>query len=507
MSAVTSRPRVLFVGLDAMDPDLLRAWAEEGALPALARLLREGASAPTRNPPGLYIGALWPTFFTATSPVRHGRYCFEQWVPGTYRTRRVSPEDVAEPPFWVALGEAGRRACVVDVPHAEVRAPKDGVHLADWGTHDAQPAGFRGAPKEVVDRVLSEFGRDPVGPCDARRTTAGEVAAFRDRLVERVATKARLARRLLAEGPWDLFAVVFGDSHCAGHQLWHVHDAGHARHDPEVVRALGDPLKDVYRALDAAVATLLEDAGPSATTFVLASHGMGPHHDGNRVVEEVLRRIDATHRGGRAPALSARLARLLDRPRLHRLDRRLCGRLRIPRSRSHGRAFVVPNNDEWVALRANVVGREPHGRVAPEDLDAYLATLAADLRQVVDADTGEPVFREVLRTSEVYPAGPRAGALPDLLLAWSRRKALSAVESPKIGRVEGKYRGPRTGDHRPEGLLVARGPGIAPGRLPPVAVEDVAPTLCARLRVALPRVDGRPVPAFLSREPALPTRE
>jgi predicted AlkP superfamily phosphohydrolase/phosphomutase len=485
----------VFVGLDAMDPGLVRSWAAEGALPTLARLLPEGASAPPRNPRGLYIGALWPTLYTGCSPASHGRYCYEQWVPGTYGTRPTAPADVRRPPFWTAVGEAGRRACVIDVPHAPLAPPPGGVQIADWGSHDA-PGEFRAAPSELARRVTEEFGGEPVGPCDRRRATAGEVAAFRDALCERAATKARIACRLHAEGRFDLLAVVFADSHCAGHHLWHVHDAGHERHDPALAAALGDPLKDVYRALDAAVATVLEGVGARASAFVLASHGMGPHHDGNRLVEELLRRLAAAPAGGRPPALRARLARLLDRRRLHRLDRRLGGRLRVPRSRGHGRAFVVPNNDEWVAIRANVVGREPHGRVESTALDGYLETLTSDLLGVRNAETGEPVFREAFRASDAYPSGPGADALPDLFLAWNRSSPISAVESDKVGRLEGKYRGLRTGDHRPEGLLLARGPGISPGPRPAIDIHDLAPTLAARLGVSLPGVDGRPVPSL-----------
>src|SRR5262249_26971254 len=43
------RQRVLVVGLDAATFDLVLPWAESGALPTIARLLREGAHAPLRS--------------------------------------------------------------------------------------------------------------------------------------------------------------------------------------------------------------------------------------------------------------------------------------------------------------------------------------------------------------------------------------------------------------------------------------------------------------------------
>jgi len=51
----------------------------------------------------------------------------------------------------------------------------------------------------------------------------------------------------------------------------------------------------------------------------------------------------------------------------------------------------------------------------------------------------------------------------------------------------------RSGDHRPNGLLVARGKGVpAGGELPAIATEDIGPTIAAYLGVTLDGVDGKP---------------
>ena len=113
---MATSPRLLCVGLDSMDPDLIREGAREGWLPTFAALFESAAFAPTINPPGLYIGALWPSFATALSPVRHGRYCYAQLDAGTYRPRPIRARDVKGTPFWAALDRAGRRVAVFDVP-------------------------------------------------------------------------------------------------------------------------------------------------------------------------------------------------------------------------------------------------------------------------------------------------------------------------------------------------------------------------------------------------------
>jgi predicted AlkP superfamily phosphohydrolase/phosphomutase len=167
----------------------------------------------------------------------------------------------------------------------------------------------------------------------------------------------------------------------------------------------------------------------------------------------------------------------------------------LARGRASRRYFVVPTNDNCAGIRVNLAGREPRGIVQPGDeYERVCDALAADLSAVVNAETGQPLIREVLRSREHFP-GEHAGALPDLLVRWNRESPVRVVRSPKIGTIEREYTGIRSGDHRNPGLFFARGPGIAAGRrAEPVAVEDFAPTLAALAGVELSGIDGRAIP-------------
>ncbi len=54
------------------------------------------------------------------------------------------------------------------------------------------------------------------------------------------------------------------------------------------------------------------------------------------------------------------------------------------------------------------------------------------------------------------------------------------MTSPLIGTLRGDYAGPRTGDHRPTGMVFVRATGVPPGRVPhDVQMVDLAPTVTA----------------------------
>jgi hypothetical protein len=90
--------------------------------------------------------------------------------------------------------------------------------------------------------------------------------------------------------------------------------------------------------------------------------------------------------------------------------------------------------------------------------------------------------------------------LPDLLVEWDWEAPVRSVWSRRLGRIDAEYSGVRTGDHRPGGLLLVRGPGVAPGRIPPVAITDIAPTVAALLGVRLDDVDGHAIPGLASQD-------
>jgi predicted AlkP superfamily phosphohydrolase/phosphomutase len=444
-------------------------------------------------------GAVWETVITGASPARHGRHNSRQLRPGSYNTFRFRPEDLRGEPFWVPLSRAGRRLALIDVPHSAVTEQITGIQVVDWMVHDAA-SGFATTPPALASELRSRYGEDPVGLCDLLElSTQAEYVGFRDALMEKMAKKVAFARDCAEREPWDLFLTVFGESHCIGHQCWHLHDPNHPRHDRRLAEAIGDPMLTVYEALDAAVAQLLALAGPDTTALVFSSHGMGPLYNGDHLFADVLHRLGhipppwAPGVGWRAMRWVWRRFPKAIQGRWSAAQRATIDRL-WPRFDPRSTCFPILNGEVFGAIRVNLVGREPDGRIQPgAAYDAFCVTLAQDLCELVNEDTGAPAVRRVLRTADLY-RGAHVDALPDLLVEWNCDAPLNTVTSPKIGTMKRPYTGHRTGHHRDQGIFFATGPGLTARRIDGVvSAMDVAPTLAHRLGVTLPDVDGRPI--------------
>ncbi len=496
---------VLLICIDSAEPDLIELWSDTGDLPTLRSLKNDGVWGVVSATPGFFNHAIWPTFFTGVSPARHGRYCLNQLETGGYNNVRLTADDIGREPFWNILGRADRRLAIINVPKAPLSRELNGVQLADWGTHDLEYSGICSWPPEFANEVTARYGADTLGPCDKADLRPEGVAQFRDSLLERVKTHTRFADDLMAQGGWDLFLFSFGDSHCVGHQCWHIHDPDHPRHDADLAARIGDPVRDVYAGIDAAVARLLERAGPEATKIVFVGPGMEANYTGNMLLDPILRKLDGGPVNSRRKVMSAarwaygKLPGTIKK-RLQNTAMRAKDADRVS-DRSGRSAFVVANHNRCGAIRVNLVGREPMGRVRPgDDFEAYCDALTSDLMDIVNVDSGEKLVQQVVRCADHY-AGDRLDSLPDLLVEWNRNAPIYGAASPKIGIVRRPLPDTRTGDHTPHCMVYCQGPGIVPGQIgQSISVEDLAPTVAGLLGVSLGDVDGKPLSAFGARE-------
>jgi predicted AlkP superfamily phosphohydrolase/phosphomutase len=519
--------RVLLLEVDAGDRDLLLGWAQYGVLPNLQRLLQRGLWGPSLAVPGLYVGAVWPSFYTGVNPARHGVHSLAQLKPGTYEiVRCVVGDHVKREPFWNYLSRAGKRVAILDVPLSGISRDLNGIQMVEWGCHDAN-YGFRTWPPALADEVKARFGVHPsIDSCNADRRTPAEFLALRDRLVSGVRKKAELTRHYLKQESWDFFAQVFTESHCVGHQCWHLHDPNHPAHEPEFAAATGDLMKDVYVAIDAAIGGILSDVGSDTTTIVLAGHGMTSKRGAQFMLHEILVRLNvavpaepASHGPTLVEAVDSWLAwgwqRLPQgaRRRLQPARDLLRGWIDEPAGLptakldgARGQCFLVENHFAVGGIRLNLIGREPSGKVLPgREADALCERLKRDLMDIEDLNTGKRVVSDVVRTRDLY-RGEHLDDLPDLLVIWSPDVPLGTavvgkpgngkvrLGSEKLGVLEGENRYCRTGEHRPEGMFIASGPGLEPGALQrTVSILDFAPTITRLLDVDLPDVDGKTI--------------
>lgn len=214
--------RVLVIGLDSADAELIEQWCDDGSLPTLAGLRRDGVWGRLGTTAEVMHVSAWPSIYTGARPGHHGMYHAYQIRAGEQTVHRTRPDECALPPFWKLLDDAGTRCLVMD---AFMNHPLDGfagVQILEYGTWTwfSDPAA---TPKPVWREIIRRFGPYPA-PEHTKVLDVPEPSRFRDQLVAGARVKGDVARWLLREQQWDMAFITFGEPHGAGHYLWHVGD-------------------------------------------------------------------------------------------------------------------------------------------------------------------------------------------------------------------------------------------------------------------------------------------
>jgi predicted AlkP superfamily phosphohydrolase/phosphomutase len=448
--------RVLVVGLDAGDPTTARELAADGRMPTLARLLDEGTQHPLTESRGeSYVAERWTSLVTGVGPEVHRYYCWADADPERWADRRAPLDPDAVPRLWDHLSRTGRRVAVIDVPRQPL-SRVHGIQLCDWGTHDRIRT--RSWPRRLTADLDTRFGQypmaralgptpDPGAPCDvllrsgSDHRSIDELRELVGLLRQSVDAKTRLSEDLLTNDEWDLFFTVFGETHCAAHQFWHLRHPARPR-EHEQAAHLGDVVADTFERLDASLARHLDAVGPAATVVVVLHTGMMKARGGNDLL----------------PAIAARLA----------------GRSALFRS------CEFTNNVGTIRFR--VAGRDVDGEMTESSIASATARLTDELLALIDHETGASAVHAVRTRAEVHP-GVHDDALPDLFVEWNGDHVIREVSSPTIGTVTAPRRTARSSDHTSDGLVLVRGPTTVAGAGRTLDPTELAPMIAAMLGV------------------------
>jgi len=492
--------KLVILGLELGDGQLLRQWAAAGHLPEVRRLLDEGTWGWLETTADhLHISA-WPSIYTGVGPGDHGVYFTFQPAPGRQGYQRFHEGLYGQRTFWSMLDAAGHRCAVLDPPYSHPEQGFGGAYIYDWGTwaHYLKPGSVPPALLREMERACGPY------PLGAEANDLGfqpiPALTLEPRLMKSIAAKAHAIKWLMDKTAAEVVFAVFGETHVAGHYCWSPEAAAG---DEESLRT---PMYRVYRELDRAIGEIRAHAGPECAVMLVSGDSVGANHAAWQLLPEVLSRLGylglpGTGKENIASAPRKRfdpvkaLRDLLPKEFRKNLARKLPTALRDKLAQrvdtadidwARTRAFCLPTDLEGY-IRINLQGREPAGTVAPgADYEAVIADLESALLALRDAETDLPVVREIWRADREWP-GDKQAYLPDLVVRWMGDRTTTRVTSARTGLVEVESPDKRTGTHKGPGFVLGAGPGIPAGaQFAGGHILDFAPTVLARVGMRAP---------------------
>jgi predicted AlkP superfamily phosphohydrolase/phosphomutase len=542
-----SKP-VIAIGLDAAEPWLIEKWMSEGHLSNLRKLREQGTYTRLKNLDYYRAETPWTTFLTGCMPSKTGYWAPIKFHPDKYEAELIEAYDFKEYPPFYALGSE-HRVAVFDMPHARLAENVNGYQVLAWGAHSPQgPSESKPAP--LFSELIQRYGTHPGLRNDhASCINIAEMERLENILETGINRRSSICQDLIQREQWDLFLTVFGETHSAGHFLWHLSQPNHPLYQV-IGRQSDDKMLKVFKSVDRAVGEILSKASEDAYLIVFSAHGMDTNVmdvPSMTFLAEFLYRLSFPGKSGIANGkigtpLGSPITELkknswlwhvwstkTDNNPIRRFLRReapwrvfkklepflgpspnpdLVSPFRLF-DESYGlafqaaswyapcwpkmKAFALPSFSEGY-VRINLAGRETHGIVPPTEYEAICNELSDKLLQLKDPRTGIPMVKDIIRTRK----GPEDDdpKLPDadLVIIWQEDCVTDTVESPDIGRI-GPLPHFRTGSHRSQGFFIAQGPGIEPGSsLPTARSLDLTPTILHLMGAPIPDYfDGSPM--------------
>jgi len=438
---------VFVLGLDGTPHSYLKAEVSAGRLPNLAALFEDGSFVPMRSSLPSVSGTAWMTTFTGRDPGGHGIYGFMDCKPDSHDFYFPSFDHVRAPALWDLLAHAGKRSVVLNVPGTYPARPMRGALVAGFVAPKLERAVH---PPPLLERLRAIGYRVDLDNAAAR----GAFDRLEEDLFATFAARRQAVRMLLDDpehGDWDLFVAVVTETDRLYHFLWN----GMADGDERVV----DLFHRFHAELDTFAGWLAERLPEGTELLLMSDHGF----------------------------TSARLDVFTNAWLVER------GYLAFDADEPRGMSAISPRSSVYSLdpgrFYVNRAGARPRGSVPPDQAEAVVDRLVADLADFRDPASGELVYGELLRRGQAYH-GPEAARGPDVILTLRPGYELKGgTKGTAVFRPPGQgLAGMHTAD---DSHLYLRGHAIREGR-GQIDLHDVAPTIAELLGVDLAdRFQGR----------------
>jgi predicted AlkP superfamily phosphohydrolase/phosphomutase len=281
--------KVLLIGLDGAEWDLINPMVAAGELPNLGRLMAEGVHGNLRSlEPLAKSPAIWTTIATGKSPAEHGIKSFVDQIHGRPLTRNIRRVRAV----WNIVSGVGRSAGVVGWLMSWPAEEVNGFVVSDYlqyAAAEGKRMNGRTYPPELETAIAPDI-------VDWRAMSWSSVQRFLDTPLDTAAvtpeleqllrpmkwimagdeTFARIGVKLYRERRPDFFAVYLRGTDAMGHLYWNYMTPEAVPEGtllPEGMRYATGAMRAYYRYVDELIKPFLDAADASTTILVVSDHG------------------------------------------------------------------------------------------------------------------------------------------------------------------------------------------------------------------------------------------
>lgn len=511
--------KILIIGLDGTTFNFIDPLIAKGRLPVLAKLMKEGIRSPLETifPP--ITSAAWTSFITGKNPGKHGIFEFIQRRQGQARETAANATQRSGKALWDLFSEENRPAISTNFPVTYPPSPINGVMISDFMT----PRGRRdiAQPSAVLAELEAKFG--PYKLYMTETYARGNVDNVLKELHEELDYKSKVNCYLMQNYDWQMFVThIWGTDRCQ-HELWHIFDDTHPRHDKEEAKLYRERIYDYWDTVDSEVGNMLSAAGEDTAIFIASDHGFGPAYTycafNIWLMQEGFLKLkpDAFTRLKKlmfSLGLTPEFAyTLLRNPLLKSLRPSRGVGTQKSKVGLINKFFLSFNDVDWSKTTAfskgnygqifvNLKGREIDGSVAPgEEYERVRNQVIEKLRQIKDPKNNGRLIGPIYKREETF-SGEHLTDAPDICFL---PEDMSYVSLGSLDFMSNRFMVKsfgNSGTHRLHGVLIAKAKELKSNfSLSNAHITDAAPTILHLANLPIPPdMDGKVLSEIFTEE-------
>lgn len=508
---ILKNKKVLIIGLDGFTWNLGRDLIEDGVMPNLAKLVKEGCHGNLESVMPYETCPAWTSFQTGCYPGKTGVFAFHTYDHSERKVRLNSFSEISVPTLWELADHVGKTVVSLNMPLTSPPPKVTGIIIP--GLLCIKLSGETVHPPEAYNKYIRPQERYRIINTD----NAGSLRHFISNQVAVEQIRSQVALEIMQDVNWDIFAVQMQSIDYTQHMQWWALDSSAHGHCP---RARLKVLR-LYRRCDEAIGKIVSSAGPNVTTFIVSDHGFCPlkhfffvnawlrKHGYLSVIPPKTKpksRLAAfkDHLGKRVPPMLKALAR----PYVKKILRLPAEPLFYESELAHLRTLIDYSKTRAFVLGAlggmlYIIGTEKERKELAEKIKEHL------LREF-GPKSAQPIIVKITSGKEFYGSESRVDTLPDLVLELAEGVSIlihplkDVIVMSQYHHNTAYYRDKQMGEHAREGVLVVHGPNVFKGKSLDANIVDIVPTVLACLGIPIPGyVDGKVLKNAFVRLPKL----
>lgn len=253
--------RVCVIGLDGVPQGLLLGLAQQGIMPAMAKLIASGQLHKMKASLPEISSVSWTNFMTGVNPGMHGIFGFTDLKESTYDLRFPNYLSVRKETFWDILGQYNRKSIIINQPSTYPARRINGALVSGFVAIDPNKSFYPLSHKATLDKMGYQIDIDTY--------VARQDHVFLWRELEKTFIGRRNAFHYFWEQEWNYFEFVVTGTDRLHHFLWNAYeDTQHQYHQKFL-----DYYNKVDQLIDEITTAFRQLTGSDDGLYLLSDHG------------------------------------------------------------------------------------------------------------------------------------------------------------------------------------------------------------------------------------------